>query len=97
MPCIGFGLKCLESLPKKWGLTPVPLGQAEPSFDTKPVLLNALHTHQVCQVGGFAAHEFPVFAHSCHPVVCSFVQVQSHVILQVVSVEDKQSYYKDVT
>lgn len=42
------------------------------------------HTHQISQVRLLAPHEGPVFAHSCHPLVGSLVEVLADVILEVV-------------
>lgn len=42
------------------------------------------HTHQICQVRLLAPHEGPVFAHSCHPLVGSLVEILPHVIPEVV-------------
>lgn len=42
------------------------------------------HTHQICQVRLLAPHEGPVFAHSCHPLVGSLIEILPHVIPEVV-------------
>lgn len=52
-------------------------------------LETALSPHQVCQVGFVSAHELPVLADGCQPVVHCFVQVLPDIILQVVSVSEK--------
>ena len=42
------------------------------------------HTYQISQVRLLAPHEGPVFAHSCHPLVGSLVEILPHVIPEVV-------------
>lgn len=42
------------------------------------------HTHQISQVRLLAPHEGPVFAHSCHPLIGSLIEILTHVVLEVV-------------
>lgn len=46
--------------------------------------------HQICQVGLVSTHELPLLANGCDPCVNSFVEILPDIILQVVSVSEKQ-------
>lgn len=48
-------------------------------------------THQISQVWLLAPHEGPVFAHGCHPLVGSLIEVLTNIILKVVPSEEGKS------
>lgn len=53
-------------------------------------IINCVFPHQVCQIGLISTHELPLLADGCHPLIDSFVEILSDVVLQVVSVVSKK-------